>query len=58
MPMLHGTICAADAPADIPSPPLDLRAEAPAEPSAQGRPNVAEEVLSAAKSVFHSVLPR
>jgi hypothetical protein len=45
-------------PADIPTPPLDLRAEAPSEPSAQGRPNVAEEVLSAAKSVFHAVLPK
>jgi hypothetical protein len=47
-------------PADIPSspssPPLDLHAEA-AEPSAREHTNVAEEVLSAAKSVFHAVLP-
>ena len=49
-------------PADIPSPPLDLRAEAsgPAEgpgPLARAR-NTAEDVLSAAKSVFHVVLPK
>ena len=42
-------------PADIPDPkPLDLRADAiPPKP----RTNVAEDVLSAAKSMFHSVLP-
>jgi hypothetical protein len=42
-------------PADIPDPkPLDLRADAiPTKP----RTNVAEDVLSAAKSMFHSVLP-
>jgi hypothetical protein len=40
-------------PADIPSRPLDLQADAGAP-----RPTVAEDVLSAAKSVFHAVLPR
>jgi hypothetical protein len=42
-------------PADIPDPkPLDLRADAiPPKP----RTNVAEDMLSAAKSMFHSVLP-
>jgi hypothetical protein len=49
-------------PADIPdaspaSRPLDLRAEA-AEPSAREHTTVAEDVLSAAKSVFHAVLPK
>ena len=52
-------------PADIPSPPLDLRAEAAGPyaraespgPLARAR-NTAEDVLSAAKSAFHSVLPR
>jgi hypothetical protein len=45
-------------PADIPySRPLDLRAEAAA-PSAREQTTVAEDVLSAAKSVFHAVLPR
>jgi hypothetical protein len=45
-------------PADIPaSQPLDLRAEA-AEPPAREHRNVAEDVLSAAKSVFHAVLPK
>lgn len=44
-------------PADIPSRPLDLRAEA-AEPSMGERSTVAEDVLSAAKSVFHAVLPK
>jgi hypothetical protein len=45
-------------PADIPNPrpPLDLRADAVDAP--QGRPSVAEDVLSAAKSVFNSVLPK
>jgi hypothetical protein len=41
-------------PAEIPSPPIDLHAEAGAPP----RTTVAEDVLSAAKSVFHAVLPR
>ena len=45
-------------PAEIPvSRPLDLRADV-AEPSARERTSVAEDVLSAAKSVFHSVLPK
>jgi hypothetical protein len=44
-------------PADIPdSRPLDLRAEA-AVPSTHEHTTVAEDVLSAAKSVFHAVLP-
>jgi hypothetical protein len=37
--------------------PLDLRADV-VEPSARERTSVAEDVLSAAKSVFHSVLPK
>jgi hypothetical protein len=46
-------------PADIPSssPPVDLRAEA-ALPPPRERTSVADDVLSAAKSVFHAVLPR
>jgi hypothetical protein len=45
-------------PADIPvAPPLDLRAEA-AEPPVREHTNVAEDVLSAAKSMFHAVLPK
>jgi hypothetical protein len=46
-------------PADIPtfSRPLDLRAEV-AESAPRQRTSVAEDVLSAAKSVFHAVLPR
>ena len=47
-------------PADIPevsSRPLDLHAEA-TEPSAQEHTTVAEDMLSAAKSVFHAVLPK
>ena len=46
-------------PADIPDPrpPLDLRADAVDGP-ARERTNVAEDVLSAAKSMFHSVLPK
>jgi hypothetical protein len=46
-------------PADIPaSRPLDLRAEV-AEPSVRERTTaVAEDVLSTAKSLFHSVLPK
>ena len=52
-------------PADIPSPPLDLRAEASetvgrvegSGPLARAR-STAEDVLSAAKSVFHVVLPK
>jgi hypothetical protein len=41
-------------PADIPSHPIDLHADA----GPPSRPTVAEDVLSAAKSVFHAVLPR
>jgi hypothetical protein len=46
-------------PADIPDPrPLDLRADAiPDQPPKHEHTNVAEDVLSAAKSMFHSVLP-
>jgi hypothetical protein len=49
-------------PADIPaaspaSRPLDLRAEA-MEPPAREHTTVAEDMLSAAKSVFHAVLPK
>jgi hypothetical protein len=45
-------------PADIPSSsPVDLRAEA-ALPPPREHTSVAEDVLSAAKSVFHAVLPR
>jgi hypothetical protein len=44
-------------PAEIPSRPLDLHAEA-TEPLVRERTTVAEDVLSAARSVFHSVLPR
>lgn len=45
-------------PADIPDPhpPLDLRADAAAPPAK--RPSVADDVLSAAKSMFNSVLPK
>ncbi|HKU06750.1 MAG TPA: hypothetical protein VJR30_11840 [Bradyrhizobium sp.] len=46
-------------PAEIPTarPPLDLRAEATAEPPKQ-KTNVAEDMLSAAKSMFHAVIPK
>jgi hypothetical protein len=45
-------------PADIPSSrPIELRAEA-AELAPRERSSVADDVLSAAKSVFHAVLPR
>jgi hypothetical protein len=44
-------------PAEIPSRPLDLRAET-AGPAARERTTVAEDMLSAAKSVFHAVLPK
>jgi hypothetical protein len=37
--------------------PLDLRAEA-AQPQTREHTSVAEDVLLAAKSVFHSVLPK
>jgi hypothetical protein len=45
-------------PADIPGAPLDLRAEATEPPAAHEHTNVAEDMLSAAKSVFHAVLPK
>jgi hypothetical protein len=46
-------------PADIPNPgPLDLRADAVDSHAPTGRTSVAEDVLSAAKSMFHSVLPK
>jgi hypothetical protein len=46
-------------PADIPAsrPPLDLRADAEPTPPREHK-SVAEDVLSAAKSVFHAVLPK
>jgi hypothetical protein len=46
-------------PADIPDPrpPLDLRADA-VDAAPRPRPSVADDVLSAAKSVFQSVLPK
>jgi hypothetical protein len=45
-------------PADIPSSgPLDLRAEA-VDPVVREHTSVADDVLSAAKSVFHAVLPK
>jgi hypothetical protein len=45
-------------PADIPDPrPLDLRADAVDQPHPREHTTVAEDVLSAAKSMFHSVLP-
>ncbi|MFL6836597.1 MAG: hypothetical protein ACJ8FZ_04730 [Bradyrhizobium sp.] len=46
-------------PAEIPlsRPPLDLRAEG-AEPPAKEHTTVADDMLSAAKSVFHAVLPK
>jgi hypothetical protein len=46
-------------PADIPDArPLDLQAEASETPPARPHTTVAQDVLSAAKSVFHSVLPQ
>jgi hypothetical protein len=47
-------------PADIPDPqpPLDLRADAAVDAPPAKRPSVADDVLSAAKSMFHSVLPK
>jgi hypothetical protein len=45
-------------PADIPDPhpPLDLRADAVDQPAK--RPSVADDVLSATKKLFNSVLPK
>jgi hypothetical protein len=46
-------------PADIPAaPPLDLRAEAGEPAPARAHTNVAEDMLSSMKSVFHAVLPK
>ena len=49
-------------PADIPvpmiAPPLDLRADAGAAMPPPKKTNVAEEMLSGMKSMFHSVLPK
>jgi hypothetical protein len=47
-------------PADIPlaRPPLDLRAEASEPPPPKPHTSVADDMLSAAKSVFHAVLPQ
>ncbi|MFH0298469.1 hypothetical protein AAFX91_14735 [Bradyrhizobium sp. 31Argb] len=47
-------------PADIPTsrPPLDLRADAAAAEPAKERPTIGDDMLSAAKSVFHAVLPK
>ena len=44
-------------PAEIPSKPLDLRAEA-AGPSPRDHTTIAEDMLSTAKSMFHAVLPK
>jgi len=48
-------------PADIPvpviAPPLDLRADAGA-PAPRPKTNVADEMLSGMKSMFHAVLPK
>jgi hypothetical protein len=44
-------------PAEIPSGPLDLRAEATG-PSPREHTTIAEDMLSTAKSVFHAVLPK
>lgn len=47
---------------DRPSPPVDIPASRPidlrAEASVPGRSSVADDVMSAAKSVFHAVVPR
>jgi hypothetical protein len=47
-------------PADIPDPrpPLDLRADAASPDAPAKRPSLGDDVLSAAKSMFHSVLPK
>lgn len=47
----------ADIPVPIISPPLDLRADA-AGPMPRARTNVADEMLSGVKSMFHAVLPK
>jgi len=48
----------ADIPVSQPSPPLDLGADAADLPQQRSHTNVAEDMLAAAKSVFHSVLPK
>jgi hypothetical protein len=48
----------ADIPASQPSSPLDIRADAAELPPQRPHTNVAEDMLSAAKSVFHAVLPK
>ena len=47
-------------PAEIPTarPPLDLRAEMAPPREKTEKTSVADDMLSAAKSVFHSVLPK
>jgi hypothetical protein len=49
-------------PADIPvpviAPPLDLRADVSATMPRPKKTNVADEMLSGMKSMFHSVLPK
>jgi hypothetical protein len=47
----------ADIPVPIIAPPLDLRADAAA-PMPRAKTNVAEEMLSGVKSMFHAVLPK
>ena len=49
-------------PADIPvpmiAPPLDLRADATAPTMPRAKGNVADDMLSGVKSMFHAVLPK
>ena len=47
----------ADIPLPPPQPPLDLRADAAAASPRDHARNMAEDMLSAAKSVFHAVIP-
>ena len=47
----------ADIPPPPPQPPLDLRADAAAASPRDHARNMAEDMLSAAKSVFHAVIP-
>lgn len=57
-PVPPADIPEASPPFSLPSPgPLDLRAEA-GEPQRREHTNVAEDMLLAAKSVFHAVLPK
>jgi hypothetical protein len=57
-PVPPADIPEASPPFSLPSPgPLDLRAEAGGEPQRREHTNVAEDMLLAAKSVFHAVLP-